>query len=71
MDFWFIIKQRYMFFSFFIIIILFSLIMLMTIWKNRSNTPKILTAITTASCVILIITSIFALIFLYSFGYNS
>lgn len=71
MDLWIIIKERYIFISIFIIILLLSFFFLVSIWKNRFNIPKTLTLLTIIFCVFLIILSLFLLIFIISFGYNS
>ncbi|MET3655160.1 membrane-associated HD superfamily phosphohydrolase [Sporosarcina psychrophila] len=71
MDLWIIIKERYVFTSIFIIILLLSFFFLVSIWKNRFNIPKTLTLLTIIFCVFLIILSLFLLIFIISFGYNS
>ena len=71
MDFWFMIKERYVLLSFFIIFILVSLFLLLSTWKKRSDMPKSLTAIITIICAIIIVLSMFALVFAVSFGYNS
>jgi hypothetical protein len=70
MDLWMIIKQRYIFISIFIIIMLVSSFLLGCIWKNRLNIPKTLTALTIIICVFLIVLSLFLLVFIISFGYN-
>lgn len=71
MDLWLIIKQRYLFLSIFIIMILLSLFLLGAIWKSRSNIPKALAILTIIICAILIILSLFSFILIISFGYNS
>lgn len=71
MDLWIIIKQRYLLISIFILIILASVFLLISVWKNRFNIPKTLTTITLIICLILIILSLFSLVFVISFGYNS
>lgn len=71
MDFLFMIKERYVLLSFFIIFILVSLFLLLAIWKKRSDMPKSLTAIITIICTIIIVLSILVLVLLVSFGYNS
>ena len=71
MDLWFIIKQRYIVISIFILIILASLFLLISVWKIRFNIPKTLTTITVITCLFLIILSLFSLVFVISFGYNS
>ncbi|PIC68260.1 hypothetical protein CSV71_04970 [Sporosarcina sp. P21c] len=71
MDVWFIMKERYMLLSIFLIIIVVSLFLLIAIWKTRSDMPKSLTLIITIICSIIIALSIFALVFAVLFGYNS
>lgn len=71
MDLWFVMKERYMLLSIFLIIIVVSLFLLIAIWKTRSDMPKSLTLIITIICSIIIALSIFALVFAVSFGYNS
>lgn len=71
MDLWIIIKQRYLLISIFILIILASLFLLISVWKNRFNISKTLTTITVITCLLLIILSLIALVFVISFGYNS
>lgn len=71
MDLWFMIKDRYVLLSVFLIIIFVSFFLLVAIWKNRSDIPKSLTLIITIICTIIIALSIFASVFAVSFGYNS
>ena len=71
MDLWFMIKERYVLLSIFLIIIFVSLFLLIAIWKNRSDMPKSLTLIITIICTVIIALSIFALVFTVSFGYNT
>ena len=40
MNLWFMIKERYVLLSIFLIIMFVSLFLLIAIWKNRSNMPK-------------------------------
>ncbi|PIC70527.1 hypothetical protein CSV77_08580 [Sporosarcina sp. P16b] len=70
MDVWFVMKERYMLLSIFLIIIVASLFLLIAIWKNRSDMPKSLTLIITIICSVIIALSIFAWVFAVSFGYN-
>ncbi|AMQ06646.1 hypothetical protein AZE41_12300 [Sporosarcina psychrophila] len=71
MDLWIIIKQSYVFISIFIIIMLLSLLIIGSNWKKRVNIPKSLAALTIIIFGLLIIFSLFLLIFIISFGYNS
>src|SRR5699024_1962955 len=71
MDLWYMIKERYVLLSVFLIIIFVSLLLLLATWKMRSNIPKRLTAITTTIFFIIILVSILALVFAVSFGYNA
>lgn len=71
MDLWISIKQRYLFLSIFIIIMLASLVLLVSIWQNRSTLPKTLTIVTIVIGLFLILLSLFSLIFILSFGYNA
>jgi len=71
MDLWIIIKQSYVFLSLFIIIMLLSLFIIGSIWKKRVNISKSLVALTIIIFGFLIIFSLFSLIFIISFGYNS
>ena len=71
MDVWFLIKERCMLLSIFLIIIVVSVFLLIAIWKNRTDMPKSLTLTITIICSIIIALSIFALMFAVSFGYNS
>ena len=71
MDLWFMIKERSAFLSFFLVIILLSIFLLVAAWKNRTNTPKSLTTIITLISTIFIVTSLIAMISVISFGYNS
>lgn len=71
MDLWFIIKERYMFLSIPMIIIIGSLFIFLTTWKKRSNIPKILIITIALICLIIIVLSILALLFIISFGYNA
>jgi len=71
MDLWFMIKERTGFLSFFLVIILLSVFLLIATWKNRTNIPKGLTAILALISTVVIVVSLIAMIFLNSFGYNS
>ena len=71
MDVWFVIKERYMLLSIFLIILLVNMFLLIAIWKTRSDMPKSLILIITIICSIIIALSIFAFVFAVSFGYNS
>lgn len=71
MDLWFMIKERTGFLSFFLVIILLSVFLLIATWKNRTNIPKSLTAILALISTVFIVVSLIAMIFLNSFGYNS
>ncbi len=71
MDLWFMIKERSAFLSFFLIIILLSVFLLVATWKNRNNIPKSLAVIITLISTIFILASLMAMIFVISFGYNS
>ncbi|ARF13006.1 hypothetical protein SporoS204_01730 [Sporosarcina ureae] len=71
MDLWFMIKECSGFLSFFLIIILLSIFLLVATWKNRTNIPKRLTAIITLLSTIFIVVSLIAMIVIISFGYNS
>jgi len=68
---WFMIQERFVFVSIFMIIILASFFLLMATWKSRVNIPKSLTATIIIISTILISSALFALIFSLSFGYNS
>lgn len=71
MDLWAVIKERYMLLSIFILIIVASLILVYATWRNRSVMPKVLTGFIFVLCTILIVISLAALVFSFSFGYNS
>lgn len=71
MDFWFMIKERSAFLSFFLIIIFLSVFLSVATWKNRTNIPKSLTVIITLISTIFIVASLIAMVFIISFGYNS
>jgi len=71
MDLWFIIKERSGYLSFFLVIILLSVFLLVATWKNRTNIPKSLTAIIALISTVFIVASLIAMIFMISFGYNS
>ncbi|NYF26075.1 CHASE2 domain-containing sensor protein [Sporosarcina sp. JAI121] len=71
MDLWFMIKERYMLLSIFIFFIFVSLFLLLAAWKKRTEMPKSLLVIITIICTILIVLSIFTVVFAVSFGYNS
>ncbi|PIC75848.1 hypothetical protein CSV74_13795 [Sporosarcina sp. P19] len=71
MDLWFMLKERSGFLSFFLIIILLSIFLLVATWKNRTNIPKSSTAIITLLSTIFIVVSLIAMIVIISFGYNS
>ncbi|QUW21136.1 hypothetical protein JSQ81_15150 [Sporosarcina sp. Marseille-Q4063] len=71
MDLWFIIKERHMLLSVLFIIMLLSLFLFLAIWKNRSDVPRSLTVIISLICMVIIVLSIFALVFAVSFGNNS
>lgn len=65
------IKERYIFLSVFLIIICVSLFILLAIWKNRLEVPKVLTMLTIVICTFIIVLSILGMIFVVTFGYNS
>lgn len=71
MDLWFVVKERYLFFSILLIILLAGLMLLFAIWKNRSALPKsaVVMIIVLYACVIGL--SVAGFIFAVSFGYNS
>lgn len=71
MDLWMIMRERYLLLSLLTIIILASLFLLRGVWKNRSRLPKMLTVTTIFLYVLLIIISLFSLVFIVSFGVNS
>ncbi|MFC5589475.1 hypothetical protein ACFPRA_11285 [Sporosarcina soli] len=71
MDLWVIVKERYLFLSIFIIIILASLILVSATWRSRSNMPKGLTGVIIVLGTLLIGLSLVALFLSVSFGYNS
>ena len=71
MDLWVVVKERYMFLSIFIIIILACLILLFATWKNRSHMPRSLVGVIMVLCPLIIGLSSVALTFVISFGYNS
>lgn len=71
MDLWIVVKERYMFLSIFIIIILASLILIFATWKNRSNIPRSLIGLIIVICTLILGFSLVALMFTISFGYNS
>ncbi|VDG97671.1 Uncharacterised protein [Lysinibacillus sphaericus] len=71
MDLWVMIKERSAFLSFFLILILLSVFLLIATWKNRTNIPKSLTVIIILISTIFIVASLISMIFIISFGYNS
>src|SRR5690625_376347 len=71
MDLFVIMKDRYMFLSFSIILVFVSLFLLFAIWKKRTDIPKSLTVIITIICTIMIISLLFVFVFAVSFSYNS
>lgn len=71
MDLWYMIKERYVLLSAFLIIIFVSLLLLLATWKMRSDIPKSLTTIITTICLIITFLSILVLVFAVSFGYNA
>lgn len=70
MDLWFMIKEHSASLSFFIILILLSVFLMVATWKNRTNIPKSLTLIITLISTIFIVASLNGMIFIISFGYN-
>lgn len=71
MDLWYVIKERYILLSILMIILLASLILMFTTWKNRSSMPKSLVGMVIVLSVFIFGLSLAALIFAISFGYNS
>lgn len=71
MELWTLIKERSLFLSIFLILVLLSVFLLVATWKNRSNIPKRLSLIITLVCTFFIVVSLFAMLFIISFGYNS
>lgn len=70
MDLWFMIKEHSASLSFFLILILLSVFLMVATWKNRTNIPKSLTLIITLISTIFIVASLIGMIFIISFGYN-
>lgn len=71
MDLWVMIKERSAYLSFFLIIILLSVFLLVATWKNRTNIPNSLTVSIILISTIFIVGSLISMIFIISFGYNS
>lgn len=64
-------KERYVLISVFVIVLFASLFLLIVTWKNRYNIPKTLTILTIVIYIAFMFLSLFSLIFIVSFGYNS
>lgn len=71
MDFWFLLKERYVFVSIIVILFLVSLFLLLAVWKNRSRLAKVLLTMVTIVSILTVVFSLYAFIFVISFGYNS
>ena len=71
MSIWTIIRERLAFLLFFVVVIGVACSLLLATWKGRSKNPKALTIVTTVLCILIIGASVFAIIGIISFGYNS
>lgn len=71
MDIAFIMSQRYVLLSFFVIVMLTGVFLLIAIWKIRSSLSQPALIIMIVFCLLLIIASMLPIIFIISFGYNS
>lgn len=71
MDLWMIIQERSLLFSLLLVVLLGSAFLLFAIWKSRSNNSKRLTITMYVMCTAVILSTIGAIIFPVSFGYNA
>lgn len=71
MDFWIIIKERYMLLLVLLIIAAASIVLLLAVWKNRSGIKKSLLGAVTVLSVLILALTMAAMLFTISFGYNS
>ena len=68
---WMMVQERFIHISVFSVILIASLLLLWTTWKNRQTLPKALTLFSSMICFVLVLISMYALIFVVSFGYNA
>lgn len=66
-----VMKERSMFLSIFTLMVLMSLILLFSVWKNRAQLPKILLIAIFILCSVIIIFALIGFVFTISFGYNA
>lgn len=71
MDFWLVIQERFTILAVFAVIILVSLFLLFSVWKNRMLLSKSLTAVVMGLGMIILVLALIAFIFILSFGYNA
>lgn len=71
MGMWVSLQDRYLFLIIFIFIIFVNIVLLYATWKSRSTISKSLTVLVYALCLLIMVLSFFALIFILSFGFNS
>ncbi len=71
MDIWMMVKERYMIVSFFVLLFLFSLFLLVALWKIRRNIPIILKILFSVIILVLTIGLLYMIIFSLFFGCNS
>ncbi len=71
MDFWIMIQERFVILAVFTAVILVSLFLWFSVWKNRADLSKSLVAVVIGLCVLMLILALMAFIFTISFGYNA
>lgn len=71
MDLWIMIQERFVILAVFTAVMLVSLFLWFSVWKNRADLSKSLVAVVIGLCVVMLILAIMAFIFTFSFGYNA
>lgn len=71
MGIWVTLQDRYIFILIFSLIILANIILLYALKKSRSEIPQTLTLLIHILCGLIIIVCLFAIAFVFSFGYNA
>lgn len=71
MDIWVKLQDRYVFVAIFILMILANAVLLYATWRSRAKLAKGLTVLIYILSILIMIASLFMLIFTLSFGFNS
>lgn len=71
MGIWVTLQERYIFVAIFLFMLLANAVLLYAAWKSRDKLLKALTVLIYIFCLLIIVISIFMLIFILSFGFNA